>query len=83
MVKPWTEWMFIFFPDRKCNNARDLNPGRQEYLARVREFIGDETPAEILDVSKWVINEVVAERYSEGRNVLVFTSPFLVGSVVN
>ncbi|KAJ5825462.1 hypothetical protein N7474_002600 [Penicillium riverlandense] len=69
MVKPWTEWMFILFPDRECSNARELNPGKQECLARVREFIGDETPAEILDVSKWVINETVAERFCLGDAV--------------
>ena len=38
-----------------------------DYLARVREFIGDDTPAEILSVNKWFINETVAETYSAGN----------------
>jgi 2-polyprenyl-6-methoxyphenol hydroxylase-like FAD-dependent oxidoreductase len=65
MVKPWDEWMFILFPDRNCD--LQTQPSKEEYLQRVRDFIGDDTPAEILDVSKWFINEIVAEKYSEGN----------------
>ncbi|PHH85054.1 hypothetical protein CDD83_982 [Cordyceps sp. RAO-2017] len=65
MVKPWYEWMFILFPG---SGARDrLDFSRDECLRRVKELIGDDTPVEILDVSKWAVNEVVAERYSEGN----------------
>ena len=65
MVKPWDEWMFILFPDRDCDPQ--IQPSKEEYLRRVRDFIGDDTPAEILDVSKWFINEIVAEQYSQGN----------------
>ncbi|KAL2855264.1 FAD binding domain-containing protein [Aspergillus pseudodeflectus] len=65
MVKPWNEWMFILLPTRDCDIS--IEPSKDEYLQRVREFIGDETPAEILDISKWFINEIVAEKYSEGN----------------
>lgn len=65
MVKPWNEWMFILFPNRDCNT--DIEPSKDAYLQRVKDFIGDNTPAEILDVSKWYINETVAEKYSEGN----------------
>lgn len=65
MVKPWDEWMFILFPDRNCD--LQIQPSKEEYLQRVKDFIGDDTPAEILDVSKWFINEIVAEKYSEGN----------------
>jgi len=66
MVKPWNEWMFILFPNRDCD--LDIEPSKEAYLQRVRDFIGDDTPAEIVNVSKWYINEIVAEKYSE-RNM--------------
>lgn len=65
MVKPWDEWMFILFPTREFDTS--ANPSTEEYLQRVRELIGDDTPAKILDVSKWFINEIVAEKYSHGN----------------
>jgi 2-polyprenyl-6-methoxyphenol hydroxylase-like FAD-dependent oxidoreductase len=62
MVKPWHEWMFILFPTKEF----DINsqPSDEAYMQRVRDFIGDDTPAEILNISKWFINEVVAAKYS-------------------
>lgn len=65
MVKPWHEWMFILFPTREYDIH--ATPPKEEYLKRVRDFIGDGTPTEILDVSKWYVNEIVAERYSQGN----------------
>ncbi|RHZ50596.1 uncharacterized protein CDV56_104150 [Aspergillus thermomutatus] len=65
MVKPWNEWMFILFPEKGHSPKTPVS--REEYLRRVRDFIGDDTPAEILDVSTWYINEIVAERYSQGK----------------
>lgn len=67
MVRPWTEWMFILFPEPGCDLS--AQPSAEQYLQRVHELIGDDTPAEILNVSKWFINEIVAEKYSVGRNV--------------
>lgn len=65
MVKPWHEWLCIIFPapgaDRKVRTA-------DEYMARVREFVGDDSvDIEIKGISTWMINEVAAERYSEGH----------------
>jgi 2-polyprenyl-6-methoxyphenol hydroxylase-like FAD-dependent oxidoreductase len=65
MVKPWNEWMFILLPTPECDP--EISPSQEEYLERVRDFIGDDTPAEILNVSKWFINEIVAEEYSRGN----------------
>ncbi|KAK5047275.1 hypothetical protein LTR84_006797 [Exophiala bonariae] len=65
MVKPWHEWMFILLPTRDCDP--EISPSREEYLQTVRHFIGDDTPAEIIDISKWFINEIVAEEYSQGN----------------
>lgn len=67
MVKPWDEWMFILFPGRDYDLDRDALPTKEEYLKRVQEFIGDNTPAEILDISRWYINEIVAKEYSRGN----------------
>ncbi|KAH7255201.1 FAD binding domain-containing protein [Fusarium redolens] len=67
MVKPWDEWMFIFFPNRDCDP--NIQVSKEEYLERVRDFIGDDTQAEILNISKWFINEIVAERYSDGSYI--------------
>ncbi|KND93033.1 2,4-dichlorophenol 6-monooxygenase [Tolypocladium ophioglossoides CBS 100239] len=67
MVKPWNEWMFILFPTRSYELNKEAQPSKEEYLRRVQEFIGDDTPAEILDISKWYINEAVAETYSKGN----------------
>ncbi|KAF2204351.1 hypothetical protein GQ43DRAFT_446779 [Delitschia confertaspora ATCC 74209] len=66
MVKPWNEWMFILFPEPGAEQWEE--PTQEEYLQRVKEFIGDDNiPAKILNVSKWKINDIVAERYSEGN----------------
>lgn len=66
MVKPWNEWMFIFFPSPGAGTT--FKPTEAEYLKRVKEFIGDDSiPAEILSISKWYINETVAEVYSKGN----------------
>ncbi|KAJ5787368.1 2-4-dichlorophenol 6-monooxygenase, partial [Penicillium paradoxum] len=66
MVKPWNEWMFILFPSRDYDRSK-AKPSTEEYQKRIQEFIGDDTPAEILDISTWYINEIVADRYSEGN----------------
>ncbi|OJD35441.1 dichlorophenol 6-monooxygenase [Diplodia corticola] len=63
MVKPWNEWMFILLPDPAAGAAAE-NVTDERYLARVRELIGDATPAEIINVSRWYINETYAETYS-------------------
>ncbi|KAL4810603.1 FAD binding domain-containing protein [Aspergillus unguis] len=65
MVRPWDEWMFILFPNREADIH--IQPSNEEYMSRVRDFIGDDTPAEILDVSKWFINEIIADKYSVGN----------------
>jgi 2-polyprenyl-6-methoxyphenol hydroxylase-like FAD-dependent oxidoreductase len=69
MVRPWNEWMFIFLPTPGANvTADDMLASNEEYLARARDVIGDDSvDIEILDVSKWWINETVAEYYSDGN----------------
>ncbi|EKV05242.1 hypothetical protein PDIG_37570 [Penicillium digitatum PHI26] len=80
MVKPWNEWMFILFPDRSYDRSQS-KPSMEEYQKRVQEFIGDDTPVEILDISFWHINETVAEKYSEGKIDPAFS--FCLGDAVH
>jgi hypothetical protein len=57
--------MFILFPKP---DTEWKEPTREQYEQRCREIVGrDDLPLEILDISKWNINEIVAERYSEGN----------------
>ncbi|KAK4663352.1 hypothetical protein QC763_607800 [Podospora pseudopauciseta] len=69
MVRPWDEWMFIFLPSPGADvKGDDMIASNEEYIARVKQFIGDESvDVEIKDVSKWMINETVAEYYSDGN----------------
>lgn len=67
MVKPWHEWMFIVLPEPGFTDFNIL-PSHTQLLERMRLWIGDDSiQLEILDVAKWNINEVVAERYSDGN----------------
>jgi 2-polyprenyl-6-methoxyphenol hydroxylase-like FAD-dependent oxidoreductase len=65
MVKPWTEWMFILFPKP---GVEFKEPTPEQYLQRCKEIVGnDDIPLEVLNVSKWYINEIIAEYYSDGN----------------
>ena len=62
MVKPWHEWMFIFFPKQGVTYTE---PTMEQWVKRCKQVVGrDDLPLEVLDVSKWYINEIVAEHYS-------------------
>lgn len=66
MVMPWDEWLFIVLPER--GKEMECNPSNEEWEIRMKEFIGDDSiPTEILGVSKWRINDVVAENFSKDR----------------
>ncbi|KAK0708638.1 FAD binding domain-containing protein [Lasiosphaeris hirsuta] len=68
MVRPWTEWMFIYLPAPGADlTAEAMDATEEEYVTQVKLAIGDDSvKVELLDVSKWWINEVVAEYYSDG-----------------
>ncbi|KAF2172471.1 hypothetical protein M409DRAFT_17704 [Zasmidium cellare ATCC 36951] len=67
MVKTWHEWMFIMFPHPSFTDFA-VRPSEEEYVKRMREMIGDDSiPVKILDVAKWYVNEIVAEKYSDGN----------------
>jgi hypothetical protein len=62
--------MFILFPAPGA--GVDFAPSEEEYLDCVRKMIGDDSlPVEILGVSKWFVNEIVAEYYSD-ENMYVY-----------
>lgn len=65
MVKPWNEWIFTMFADPATPSTSQ--PSNEECLQRIKQFIGDHTPVELLTVSKWNINEIVAKQYSKGN----------------
>ncbi|ROW17138.1 hypothetical protein VPNG_01350 [Cytospora leucostoma] len=73
MVKPWKEWMFICMPAPGADvTVEHFSPTEEECVPRIKEIIGDDSvDVEILDISKWWINETVAEYYSDG-NVFCF-----------
>ena len=59
-------WMFILLP--APNAGVEFETTDEEYLKRIKEFVGDDSiPVEILSISKWFINETVAEYYSDGN----------------
>jgi hypothetical protein len=58
--------MFILLPAPGAGT--DFNPTTEEYLSCAKQIVGDATlPVEVLGVSKWFINEIVAEYYSDGN----------------
>ena len=70
MVRPWHEWMFILFPKP---NATYTEPTEEQWLECCRRIVGKNgahLPLKILNVSKWYINEIVAEYYSDPTNTI-------------
>lgn len=58
--------MFIIFPAPGA--GVDFSPSHDDYLKVAKSLVGDDSiPVEILGVSKWFINEIVAEYYSDGN----------------
>jgi hypothetical protein len=57
--------MFILFPAPGTGVGFEVSD--EEYLKRVKQLIGDDSIlVELLGVSKWFINEIVAEYFSDG-----------------
>lgn len=66
MVRPWNEWVFIMFPVQEYKP--DPPPSVEEWSKRIAQMIGDPSVEfQIEEVSKWLINDVVAEHYSKGN----------------
>lgn len=66
MVKPWNEWLIILMYKPNC--PPDYTPSQEQVAQQVAAVIDNDTvPMAILRTDKWVINETVAQKYSEGR----------------
>ncbi|KAK4216530.1 FAD binding domain-containing protein [Rhypophila decipiens] len=71
MIKPWHEWMFLLVA-KPGFDPRASNMPNEYFLPIVKQLIGDDTPADILHVAYWSINETVAEYYSNAsHNVFI------------
>jgi 2,4-dichlorophenol 6-monooxygenase len=65
MVRPWDQWLAIVGHDPSAGEP-DLAPERLRRI--VLGLIGDESvDITLRGASKWMINHIVAERYSSGR----------------
>jgi 2-polyprenyl-6-methoxyphenol hydroxylase-like FAD-dependent oxidoreductase len=66
MVRPWHEWILYCFPPPGAE--ANWRPSDEIILDRVKRFIGDSSIfIKVKRISKWTINETVAEKYSEGN----------------
>ncbi|KAK0723271.1 FAD binding domain-containing protein [Lasiosphaeria miniovina] len=65
MVKTWDEWVFSLAHTAQDPKLTHLD--WDAYVPRIKESIGDDTPVEVLHVSKFYINETYAETYSKGN----------------
>lgn len=64
MVRPWNRWLVIVM---RADSTATENLTNEELVDHVRSVIGADVDVNILDVSTWAINEMVADRYSVGR----------------
>ena len=66
MVKPWNEWLIILMYKPNC--PPDYTQSEEQVARQVSAVIdNDAVQPEILRIDKWVINETVAQKYSDGR----------------
>jgi 2,4-dichlorophenol 6-monooxygenase len=65
MVRRWDRWLVALIVPESAENPE---PSTEDIRTRIRELVGSETThVEILDVSNWTINDIVAQQYSVGR----------------
>ncbi|KAF7198584.1 2,4-dichlorophenol 6-monooxygenase [Pseudocercospora fuligena] len=66
MVKPWNEWLMAVLPKDPFTPAPEYSA--EEWKDVWRDLVGDpDIEVEVLKISKWAVNEVCAEKYSNGR----------------
>ncbi|KQT44548.1 hypothetical protein ASG43_14575 [Aureimonas sp. Leaf454] len=64
MVRPWNEWLVTLIAPL----GRQMEPTLADFERRIRQTVKDDSlPLNILSSSKWQVNDINAERYSEGR----------------
>ncbi|WPG99099.1 Hypothetical protein R9X50_00190800 [Acrodontium crateriforme] len=63
-VKPYDEWVCVFVPHP--STRLEEKPSEETCKEAVKRVIGDENVAvEVLDISRWNVNDVVADKYSQ------------------
>nr|WP_257542470.1 FAD-dependent monooxygenase [Sphingobium sp. CFD-1] len=64
MVRPWNQWLVTLFSFAQNSEVPPLD----KILERIRIMIGDDSvEIKVNSTYRWTINDLVAERYSEGR----------------
>jgi 2,4-dichlorophenol 6-monooxygenase len=65
MVRPWNQWLVGLIVPMAAGKPE---PTEVDFEERVREQIGvPDLPIKIQSTSMWTINDIVAQRYAEGR----------------
>lgn len=64
MVRPWDRWVVMVL---RTDSTAIENVPLEELKDHLRTVVGKDVDFNILDVSTWSINELVAEKYSVGR----------------
>ena len=70
MIKPWKQWLLVCFPKPGAESQSfESSPKTNKGLIQIlKDVIGDDrVPIEIVDVSRWKVNETVADMYSDGN----------------
>ena len=66
LVRPFNRWVAIF--PEIAHGAKDFHLDAQTAVPIIHRMIGDDSvPVQIEGISRWLINHVVAARYSSGR----------------
>ena len=81
MVRPWDEWL-VSLVQKPGFDPRTEKVSNEQYLQRMRDFIGDDTPVEILHVLRpWQVNEIYAREYSRGNMQAVQYIPLWASAI--
>jgi len=65
LVRRWDRWLIALIVPQVVGKPE---PTPQDVEERIRALLGHPTlPFKVLHTSRWTINDIVAERYSEGR----------------
>ena len=66
MLKPWDDWMFVFF--LKGLGVPAITRSKEEWEEMVSDVIGNPSVAvEVLWVDRWIVNETSADMVSKGN----------------
>jgi len=65
MVEPWHEWLVSVLPSPGVDMSE---PTLEQFEEIVRDTLGDDSiNVKVTDVSRWLVNEIVAKSYARGN----------------